>query len=329
MLAEKVPLEKAQKVKTELILKNILDKNYKPKKTKSHIFFPIKEQYENSVEIDLERIEKTSLHDRLSEMLTESELNLLKLGRDIIGTIAVLEIDPTLRQKEIEIAKAILQSQSSIKTVVRKDTKHQGKYRLQLYKYLAGEKTTTTTHVENGIKITLDLNKAYYSPRMATERKRIKDLVQPNENILVLGGGVGPYALTIAKKTSAKTITSIEHNAKAVEYEKQNARLNKIKNLTSKCADANKYLIETNKIFDRIVIPAPDNSEIFLKNAEKKITKKGFIHHYFFSRPEDISVEKSKIEKIFTKQCKIENTTRCGSHAPGVYRYCMDICIAQ
>ncbi|KAJ1448132.1 S-adenosyl-L-methionine-dependent methyltransferase [Pelagophyceae sp. CCMP2097] len=73
-----------------------------------------------------------------------------------------------------------------------------------------------TTHVEAGVRIVVDLDACFFSPRLFLERLRLCKCVAPGERILVLFSGCGPEALHLAKRTEAAEVVAVEMNATAV-----------------------------------------------------------------------------------------------------------------
>ena len=61
-------------------------------------------------------------------------------------------------------------------------------------------------HQEHGIKIFTNVCKAYFSPRLGDEHKRVSDKVKNDEIVVDLFTGVGSFPLHIARKKDA-TIT--------------------------------------------------------------------------------------------------------------------------
>jgi tRNA (guanine37-N1)-methyltransferase len=176
--------------------------------------------------------------DILRKSLTTEELSHLKTAFDAIGDIAILEIDDELRKKEKFIAKALLDSQKNIKTVLRKDSAHEGEFRLQKMKHLAGEKRKETIHKESGCRLKLDVEQVYFSPRMGHERLRVAEQVKPGENILCLFSGCGPYPIVLSKNTDANFITGVEINPEGHKYALENIGLNKAENVAFLLGDA-------------------------------------------------------------------------------------------
>ena len=127
------------------------------------------------------------------------------MGLDIIGNIAILGEDATKKQ-----AQELIKKHKNIKTVLKKADIHKGKYRTQKLKYLAGIKTKETTYKENNCIFKLDVEKCYFSQRSSNERLRIKNLVKPNEKILIMFSGINPFGAVIAKNTLAREIDAVE-----------------------------------------------------------------------------------------------------------------------
>ncbi len=250
-----------------------------------------------------------------------------KRSFDVIGSIAVLEIPDEMKKKEKLIAKEILEQHKNIRTVVKKSGAHKGKFRLQRMIHIAGEKTKETVHRENNISLKLNIEKVYFSPRLSTERLRIAKLVKPNEKVLVMFSGCGPYPMVISKNSEAKEIIGIELNKTAHKYAEQNLKLNKIANVRLICGDVK---TETKKLgkFDRVIMPLPKGSKNFIKEALTATKKKGMIHLYDFVEESKLPEEIKAIEKLMRKHKKnfrMISFRKCGQLAPRAYRICFDL----
>ena len=150
-----------------------------------------------------------NLKQSLSKKLNKSELELLPRALDIIGSIVIIEIPAGLRKREKLIAKTILELHKSVKTVVKKAGKFSGRLRLRATKFLAGIDTRETLYRENGCMMKLDIDKCYFSPRLASDRLDVAKQIKKSEKILVMFGGVAPYAIVIAKNSKAAEIISV------------------------------------------------------------------------------------------------------------------------
>jgi len=172
-LAIKVELKGANKAKEYLVKNNVLSKEYKVLREKEFLYFPLTKKIKSKyliVEKNLEHNEniKTSLKDVLGNILTKDELERVKTAYDVIGDIAILEIDKELRIKEKEIGNALLRLRKDIKTVVRKEGGHEGEFRTQKMAWLAGEDKRVTVHKENNVLLKMDIEQVYFSPRLST-----------------------------------------------------------------------------------------------------------------------------------------------------------------
>jgi tRNA (guanine37-N1)-methyltransferase len=254
-----------------------------------------------------------NLKEALKGKLNEKEMNLLRTSYDIIGDIAIIEIPKELKKKERCIGQALLSFLNNVKTVAAAG-QHTGKYRRQKLRIIAGEKRFETAHKESGIIMKLDVAKCYYSPRLGSERLRIAKLVKKREKILVVGSGVAPYPLVLAKHTPAE-IVGVEVNPVAHKYALENVKINKLGHrITLIKGDITK--IKLGK-FDRIISAIPHEG-IKLFPTLRKFAKKGTkLHIYDFASEKDIQEPARKL-KLKSKTVK---TQQVGIRR---YRICID-----
>ena len=268
------------------------------------------------------------LKDVLKRKLTEKQLSILKTSFDVVGSIAIMEIPEELRKKEKIIAEGLMQVQSNVKTVLKKAGIHEGEFRTQKLKVIAGEKTKETETKENNVRLKLDVEKVYFSPRLSTERKRVSELVKKGEFVLVMFSGCAPYVCVIAKNTKAKEVYGVEINPAGHEYGLENLRINKISNARLFLGDVRKVVPKLKKSFDRILMPLPRGAEDFLDVALKAIKKNGTIHFYDFEEEKDIpdkAFEKiDKACKKAKKRFKITGWRKCGQYGPRKFRLVVD-----
>ncbi|MCX8197024.1 MAG: class I SAM-dependent methyltransferase family protein [Candidatus Micrarchaeota archaeon] len=283
----RIKKENAEKTRIELAKKNLINPNYAPMQNGEYVYFPLTKKVEGFeiVEKKLRKkeLKPKSLRDALKGKLTESEIRSLVTSFDIVGDIAIIEVPSQLSKKEKLIADAIFKVHRNIKVVAKKISGTKGRYRIRPVKIILGEKRTHTVHKENGIELELDLNKVYFSPRLATERNRIASLIRGKEKVLVPFAGVGPFAITIAKKAPQAKIVGIELNPAAVEYFRNNVKRNDCTNVEVIQADVKKVLPgEYRGWADRIVMPLPKDAPNFLPYVLPCIKKGGILHYYSF-----------------------------------------------
>lgn len=246
---------------------------------------------------------------------------------DIIGDTALVEAATISEARKM--AKKIMLQHKHIKSAWLKVGGHTGKLRIQKLKWVSGEKRTTTTHKENGILLKLDITKTYFSPRQATERKRVYGQVKKPEIILVMFSGIGPFTVSMAKNTPAAAVYGVELNKSAHKFAAENAKLNKVEGkIKLFCGDVRKIVPQLKQKFDRIIMPLPKEAESFLDVAFAAAKKGAVIHFYDFEKEEDIpSAAVAKAAAASTaakKKIRILDVVKCGQLAPRAYRVCVD-----
>lgn len=279
--AVKVRKELAEKKKKELIKSGLL-LNFKVKRGKKYVYFPVSKKMRNCVIID-------------SEPITKEKVN---YPFEIIGDIAILEIrkgEKIDKERKIEIAKKIMQTNKNVKAVYCKIGGIKGVYRTRRIEFIIGEKKSETLHKESGCIFKLDVKKVYFSPRLQYERLRIAKQIKENEKILVPFAGVGPFPIVIAKlnKNKKLTIYANELNPVAFKYLKENIKLNKV-DIIPIYGDA-RNLKKMNEKFNRIIMPIPMSSENFLDIPFTLGEEGCIVHFYHFSK--NIDETKKIIEK--------------------------------
>ena len=330
MLCIKVPLKDAEQLKKDLIRRDLLDKSYAVKKDKDYIYFPVKKKFKTDYEFKRRLLKKkniqTNLKSSLTTKLKENDLKFLRKSMDTVGNIAILEISDELVKKEKLIAREVLRINKNIKTVLRKG-KHEGVFRIQKLKHLAGEKTKETVYKENNVLLKLDVERVYFSPRLSSERKRIMEMIKKPEDVLVMFSGCGPYVCVIAKNTPAKSVYGVEINPVAHNYAIQNLLLNKLSNAFVFLGDVKTVVPKLKMRFDRIIMPLPKSADDYLEVAFSVSKKSTMIHFYDFQQEGEFEKSTEKIIKACEskgRRFKILNIFKCGQSAPREFRICVD-----
>ncbi|MFA4945982.1 MAG: class I SAM-dependent methyltransferase family protein [Candidatus Micrarchaeia archaeon] len=301
MLGLKVPKREAQAAKARLIAADALDASHRPSRDEEFVYFPVKRRVPGVlVRCSFEAVKPHagSLREILSGELNARELDALSASFDVVGDIAILEIRPELRAKEKLIARALLETNTRVRTVLRKDSAMLGEYRVRRLKWLAGRRTTEALYRENECVMRVDLAKDYFSPRLSTERLRIASLAKKGERILVLFAGVGPYALEIAKRVACKVV-AIELNPHAARLLKENVVLNKLKGTVKAVRGDVRRVVPRDyaRWADRIAMPLPHTGENFLEVALAGARKNCVIHFYCFAPSANPFAEPSALVK--------------------------------
>jgi tRNA (guanine37-N1)-methyltransferase len=245
---------------------------------------------------------------------------------EIIGDVAVIN---ELTVDEEEAVSGILEHHPHVETILLKDEPLSGEYRVGEYEKLHGDETETV-HKEFGCRYRVDPTVAYFSERLATERKRVADLVGPEEKVLVMGAGVGPYPVLIARESGAEVV-AVEKNPEAFDYLEENIELNGVEGRV-KAVEGDAREVEPGGEFDRIVIAVPEFSQGFLPRALEAVRDDGTIHYYGFLEDgnwEDMEQEVSEALSGREMVYEVENREVCGHRGPSVDRVCIDLKVAK
>jgi tRNA (guanine37-N1)-methyltransferase len=201
-------------------------------------------------------------------------------GIDVVGDIAIVRLGDFSLVERRKVAAALLEELRNVRVVLDQEGGIEGEYRLRKLRHLGGEKRTVTVHRENGCSFRVDVAKCYFSPRLSTERLRIACGVKPNERVLNMFAGVGPFSIPIAKLKGAKVL-SCELNGYAAKFHQENDRLNKVEGLVEVVnADAADLPKITKRKFDRVLMPLPSESHRYLHTAFAMSKKGGTVHYY-------------------------------------------------
>ena len=275
------------------------------------------------------------LKEIFKDKLTEEEMKLLPSSFDIIGSrekaVAIVEIAEELEEKEEIIASAIMKLHKNVKSVLKKASPRKGIFRIREFELIGGEENTEVIHKEYGYLLKLDPKYVYFSPREGTERQRVASQVKRNEFVMVMFAGVGPFAIAIAKKQpGVKKIVAVEINEKAVEYMKENVKLNKVEDKVFPIlGDVRNVCPKYYGKCDRVVMPLPLGAETFLDIAIKCLKPKGgVIHFYNWGTEDDLYSNALKlIEKNVRKakrKFEVLNKRKVSPFAPRKWKICID-----
>ncbi len=229
-----------------------------------------------------------SIREALSGVVSPIYLKKLPSSYDIVGDIAVVHIPKGLETIMRLIGDAIMLVNPSVKVVLAEAGPVSGVYRTRGLRHLAGERRTMTTHRENGCIFVVDLERVYFSPRLAGERMRIAKLTGSDEVVADMFAGVGPFSITIAKHAGARVFAS-EINADAYNLLLRNIEINKVADRVTPFHEDCRTVFTGNQIkVDRIVMNYPSDPFSFLNTALEILKIGGTIHLYGFAEdPED------------------------------------------
>jgi len=221
------------------------------------------------------------LKKALENILSEEESEELFSSFDQIGEIIVLRIPDSLKSKKKIIGETLLDKVKTTRSVFYQSSPVEGEFRTRNLEILAGEDNTETEYKESGCRFLVDVEKAFFSPRLSTERERISRLTSDGEIMINMFGGVGMFSVLAAKMKNC-TVYNIDINPDASLLCEKNIKLNKLDgNVISLNGDARKIIEnKLQNLADRVLMLLPEKSDEFLDIATLAVKNNGIIHYY-------------------------------------------------
>lgn len=322
--------KKGEHTRRVLLSFDILDNSLKIGSDETFLYLPLSR---GPVPDELESLpEGSELTDFDFELLEKKPVPEDLLGfsptYEVIGDIALLEDEDLDAKTASKIADALLQTQPNIKSVVKPLTPVIGEFRIREFEVIAGEPRTETVHREYGCRYKVDLSKAYFTPRLSTERSRILSWIKEGDTVIDMFAGVGPYSILLAKSKKPAKVVAIDKNPEAVSYLKENISLNSAKNIEAIEGDAREEAKRFAGTADHVIMNLPHSAYEFLDSAVL-LTKQGGIVHYYGITPEDDLFESSielirKATEKAGREIEILEKRVVRSYAPHQYNICIE-----
>ena len=328
MKCVKVPLNQLNDTRIKLMDIGEMNMEYKIKAEEEFGYIPINNDIDGyeivDVELDAIKQHPKNFAELLKDELTEDEIEALRTSFDTIGEIVILEIPDNLEDKKQIIGDAALEF-TKRRSIYMKRSAIKGTTRVRDLEFLSGIDDSVTIHKEHGARLKLDVREMYFSPRLATERKRVMESVEDGEKILDMFCGIGPFPIVIARNKNVD-ITAVDINESAIKYLNENIRMNKLKGtIKTYAGDIAEVSTSFKTKFDRIIMNLPGLAYTFLDLAVDLIEEEGIINYYEFSDSYEQGIE--RLEKACLKNNKnveIINTRKVKSTSPGEWHVAID-----
>ena len=221
------------------------------------------------------------LKKSLESILTLEESNELISAFDQIGNIIIVRIPESLLIKKKIIGETLLEQVKIAKSVFYQSSAVEGDFRTRNLEILAGEDNTETEYKEFGCRFTVDVENAFFSPRLSTERERITNLIQDGEVMTNMFAGVGMFSIMAAKKKKC-TVFSLDINPVASKLCEKNIKQNKLAGEVISINGDSTEIIKERLVdkSDRTLMLLPERSDEFLESAISTTKNNGIIHYY-------------------------------------------------
>ena len=316
----RVPPTAGERTRTMLAEQGLIDTLYEIDTTEDYLYIPVvdstavPDQFDIVTHVVNIRDVPTSPADKL-----DFDPSYERLGEIII-------IDEDNHEKAREVAKAIVESDIPVKTVLNRDSKVSGPHRTREWEVLAGEETETC-HREYGYTFRLDIESVYFSPRLATERHRVITQVDAHDHVIDMFAGVGPFAVPMAARGA--DVVAAELNENAVEYLSINAEQNDVDdNFTIVSGDVRTLPDSYTDWADRLIMNLPHSADEFLETAIRLAGDECMIHYYDIQHEDTLyqpGIEAIRSAAEPDYKLTVETRHEVRSYAPHEYNICLDV----
>lgn len=284
----KVRKEKGQATIAEMRKRAVLDEGYEILREGEKLLIPLKNE---AGIVQIEGAETVEHEGRIRSSKPAPEG--IKGSYDVIGSIVIMKKSTT--RDPTNLANNLLQ-RPGIRSVYL-DSGVDGPYRTRKLSLLAGEDNKVTLYKENGVELRVDVESAYFSPRLATERMLVSEKVANGDLVVDMFAGIGPFSVLIAKNHDCRVV-SIDHNPKAIELLQENVSHNRLKGkIEPILGDAEEVISKLSGV-DRIIMNLPHGAAPFLQSAIKALKHGGIINFYEVSTVEVITERMIELKKL-------------------------------
>eukprot|EP00033_Pygsuia_biforma_P005175 GCRY01005688.1.p1 GENE.GCRY01005688.1~~GCRY01005688.1.p1 ORF type:complete len:403 (+),score=61.68 GCRY01005688.1:92-1300(+) len=310
-----------------------------------------------------------TLHSSIKAEFGPTTAALIKKSRELVGDLLIIETPKEFSTAQSKrLGEIFLKFSPQAKTVLKK-VNHVGPFRVQEdVEVLAGENRTHSVVKENGVQIFVDIKSVFYSSRMVKERKRLTELCQAQDSVLVMFSGTGPFPLSIAKCSKPSRCVAIDLNSEASKCAVKGCQLNKLLFqsfdlvngvLQPACSSSDSPKVVKNnrrenagvcveivtgdarevgavfpRTFSRILMPAPHNSIDYFPDALQALKGPvGTIHLYEKVCEAEFSAVKARVDASATALgwvVRSQTVHKIGQlSASGQFRICIDVSLEQ
>lgn len=274
------------------------------------------------------------LKKALEDVLSEKESAEFISAFDQIGDIIIVRIPDSLLSKKKVIGKTLLENVKTANSVFCQSSPVEGDFRTRDLEIIAGQDKTETEYKEFGCRFVVDVQKAFFSPRLSNERNRIAEQILDGETVINMFGGIGMFSI-IAAKNKKCSVYNIDINPDAVELCEKNIKLNKLSGkvfaIQGDAAQIIKEKLENKG--DRVLMLLPERSDEFLDSAVAATKNNGIIHYYSHihadKKSEAPKLSENHFMDISPVVSKVLNSKIVRAVGPRYYQTVVDVKISK
>jgi len=289
----RVRREYGERLRKALVESGLLDRSRKIRSDETHVYLPVLDMDTAS----RNNLEQTAAFEPVQidfqpeeQPATPEDILGYRPSFEVVGDIAMVE------DADAEaVAAALMATSKGIKAVIAPVSDVEGEYRTRRFRHIAGEPRTSTIHKEHGLRYRVDLEGAYFTERLGTERLRLARQVRPDDFVLDMFAGVGPFSLLLAKKGAQ--VVAMDKNPLAIKCLKENAILNRVQNIEILEGDAAELALGYEGQADHVIMNLPHSASSFLVPAMRAAKSGGVVHYYCIAPEDDLYRDEALIRK--------------------------------
>ncbi len=285
--AVKVPSQEGEAVRRRLREAGLLRTDLRVRREGASLLLPVIDRGDagagvgERVEADFSEFDDRSAPRRYQD-LVECPVEMrdrLPRSFDVIGDIVLVRVPPEVEALAPAIGLALLRFVPHARIAGRDQGVH-GPERRRTLTRLAGDGDWKTVHHENGVAIHVDVERAYFSPRLAREHADVAGAVGPGEVVYDLCCGVGPFSLAIARQGKATRIVAVDSNPAAIGLLRESlARARGGDRIEPVEADVEVFLRTATPV-ERAILNLPHEGIKYLASVARLVRPGGAIHYY-------------------------------------------------
>jgi tRNA (guanine37-N1)-methyltransferase len=198
---------------------------------------------------------------------------------DVIGDVVLVRLPPELEPRRAEVGEALLAFVPGAR-IVGWDRGVHGPERRRRIERIAGTGSWSTRHRENGLELLVDVERAYFSPRLAREHARVAEAVQAGDRVYDLCCGVGPFSVAIARDRRARSIVAVDSNPAAIELLEGTLARVAYGNRVSPVLGSVEEFLPGREPVERVILNLPHEGIKHLASAASAVAPGGCLYYY-------------------------------------------------
>jgi tRNA (guanine37-N1)-methyltransferase len=198
---------------------------------------------------------------------------------DVIGDIVLVRLDRDQSRWSAAIGEALLRFVPGARLVAWDRGIH-GEARLRTLQPIAGTGGFRTVHPENGLRFRVDLERAYFSPRLGREHARVAALGRPSERVADLCCGIGPFGLTLLRSAGSASAVFVDSNPGATALVEENATQLGVRARTEIRTEGLAEFLSGGTVSDRVIFNLPHGGIKYASQVGEAVGRGGTLHYY-------------------------------------------------